>query len=186
MSYKLFSVFLLFLLWGKVENHSSQTGICEQGDTVRINNQVWMTENLAVDTFQNGDTILHAPSLEEWLEAAKKGIPAWCYYNNNPDLGKRFGRLYNWYAASDQRGIAPKGWRVPSSKDIKELLAFLSLSEDSHWIASSLASKEWKWIRATDTYGFRAKPGGLEMFPFMILHRKWIPFITIRKHVLSA
>lgn len=52
-------------------------------DTVIIGKQVWMTRNLNVCVFRNGDTIFQAKTNEEWINAAKNKTPAWCYYNNN-------------------------------------------------------------------------------------------------------
>src|SRR5690349_7105350 len=80
--------------------------------SVKIGNQVWMLENLDVDHFRNGDEIPHASSVEAWVEAGKQGKPAWCYYDNKEENGTRYGKLYNWFAAADPRGLAPEGWRV--------------------------------------------------------------------------
>jgi uncharacterized protein (TIGR02145 family) len=89
---------------------------------VIIGDQVWMTRNLNTDTFQNGDTIFKAETDEEWIEASQKKIPAWCYYENDSRYGLIYGRLYNWYAVKDKRGLAPKGWKIPSYYDWNILL----------------------------------------------------------------
>ena len=54
--------------------------------SVRIGTQEWMTENLNVDEFRNGDPILEAKSESEWKKAGKEGKPAWCYYDNDPEM----------------------------------------------------------------------------------------------------
>lgn len=82
--------------------------------TVKIGNQEWMSKNLDVDCYANGDPIPQVQNPKEW-ENLKTG--AWCYYNNDPENGKIFGKLYNWYAVNDPRGLAPKGWRIPSEDD---------------------------------------------------------------------
>jgi uncharacterized protein (TIGR02145 family) len=84
---------------------------------VRIGYQFWMTENLNVDRFINGDVIPEAKSNEEWTKAGLEKRPTWCYYNNDSANGKKFGRLYNWYAVNDKRGLAPKGWHIPLMED---------------------------------------------------------------------
>lgn len=84
---------------------------------VKIGTQVWQTQNLNVSTFRNGDIIQEAKTLEEWKVAAKNKQPAWCYYNNDEANGSKYGRLYNWYAANDPRGLAPEGWHIPSDKE---------------------------------------------------------------------
>ena len=93
--------------------------------TVKIGAQVWMTKNLDVSAFRNGDPILEAKTNEEWIKAGQNEQPAWCYYNNDPKNWLKFGKLYNWYAVIDSRGIAPEGWRVPSIKDCEILFKSL-------------------------------------------------------------
>ena len=53
-----------------------------------------MAENLATERFRNGDEIIEAKTKEEWMEAARNSIPAWCYYDNDPANGKKYGKLY--------------------------------------------------------------------------------------------
>jgi hypothetical protein len=76
-----------------------------------------MAENLNVSTFRNGDPIPEAKTDEEWKKAGKEGKPAWCYYENDPKNGAKYGKLYNWYAVNDPRGLAPAGWHVPSDAE---------------------------------------------------------------------
>lgn len=74
----------------------------------------WSTKNLDVSTFRNGDAIPEAKTNEEWVKAAEEGTPAWCYYDNDAANGKKYGKLYNFYAVKDERGLAPAGWHIPS------------------------------------------------------------------------
>jgi uncharacterized protein (TIGR02145 family) len=94
---------------------------------ISIGDQVWMLDNLNVDKFRNGDSIPQAKTDEEWENAGINRQPAWCYYDNNPDNGKKYGKLYNWYAVNDSRGLAPKGWHIPSAEDWIVLLDNLSV-----------------------------------------------------------
>jgi len=71
-----------------------------------------MAENLNVDRFLNGDEIPEARTAEEWKRAYDNKQPAWCYYENDPANGAIYGKLYNWYAVNDPRGLAPEGWHV--------------------------------------------------------------------------
>jgi uncharacterized protein (TIGR02145 family) len=82
--------------------------------TINIGSQVWMVKNLDVSTVRNGDPIPQAKTNEEWEKAADNKKPAWCYYNNSITNGAKYGKLYNWYAVSDSRGIAPVGYHVPT------------------------------------------------------------------------
>ena len=85
--------------------------------SVRFGNQLWTTKNLNVDRFRNGAPIPQARTQDEWIKAALDKKPAWCYMNNDPINGAIYGKLYNWYAVDDKRGLAPKGWRIPTTED---------------------------------------------------------------------
>lgn len=93
--------------------------------TVTIGTQVWMKENLNVSTFRNGDPIPEAKTDEEWKAAGDAKQPAWCYYDNDPNNGAKYGKLYNWYAVNDSRGLAPEGWHVPTDQEWTDLIGFL-------------------------------------------------------------
>lgn len=91
-------------------------------DEVKIGDQTWSRKNLNVDHFQNGDKIRQAKNEEEWQLATAKGEPVWCYYMFNEMNEHRFGKLYNLYVLLDKRGIAPKGWHVPSQSEWNKIL----------------------------------------------------------------
>lgn len=83
--------------------------------TVKIGRQVWMANNLDVVVFRNGDTIREASSEADWTSANENKVPAWCRVLSIDN--KSFGKIYNYFALIDKRGIAPEGWRVPTDND---------------------------------------------------------------------
>jgi uncharacterized protein (TIGR02145 family) len=93
--------------------------------TVRIGTQTWASTNLNAGTFRNGDSIPEAITNQDWVTAGESGKPAWCYYNNDPANGPKYGKLYNWYAVNDPRGLAPAGWIIPGDADWSKLMYFL-------------------------------------------------------------
>ena len=97
--------------------------------TVKIGSQVWMAENLNASIFRNGDPIPQAKTDEEWNRAGKNKQPAWCYYNNDPANGAKYGKLYNWYAVNDLRGLAPVGYHIPSDAEWTRLTDYLGGAE---------------------------------------------------------
>jgi uncharacterized protein (TIGR02145 family) len=99
--------------------------------TVKIDKGTWMVDNLNVDHFQNGDLIPEAKTNEEWVKALKNKKPAWCYYNNDPANGEKYGKLYNVYAVVDKRGLAPLGWHIPNYRDWNDLIYFLGKDADT-------------------------------------------------------
>jgi uncharacterized protein (TIGR02145 family) len=126
---------------------------------VKIGKQIWMAENLNVDKFRNGDPIKEAKTEEEWLRAAKNKQPAWCYFENDSVNGKIYGKLYNWFAVNDKRGLAPKGWRVASLEDWEQLNDLLGGDNKA---GQKIKSKSgWKENgNGTNSSGFSALPGG--------------------------
>lgn len=97
--------------------------------TVKIGNQTWMAENLNVSAFRNGDPIPEVRSCEDWNNALNDKQPAWCYYENMVENGTKYGKLYNWFALTDPRGLAPIGWHIPSDQEWEQLGQYLGGSE---------------------------------------------------------
>lgn len=113
-----------------------------------IGNQSWTSQNFSGVTFRNGDTIEESTSKEEWLRAGYRGEPSWCYYKfdkSNSDLG----RLYNYYAVSSDKNLAPTGWRIATFFDYFELVKYLDplisfevFNNDGSLAGGSLKAKE--------------------------------------------
>lgn len=90
---------------------------------VRIGTQVWAATNLQVTHFRNGDPIPEAKSPEDFQRYNREKQAAYfCYTAQTCAEG---GRMYNGYAVIDPRGLAPKGWRIPSRQDWATLIQFL-------------------------------------------------------------
>jgi Fibrobacter succinogenes major domain (Fib_succ_major). len=125
---------------------------------VIIGKQKWMAENLAVNHFRNGDTIPEARSAEEWKMLGAKGKPAWCIEENIPRNGRKYGKLYNWYAVNDPRSLAPEGWHVPSDAEWTQLTDFLGgeIIAAIHMRTSGLTEKG----KGSYESGFYGLPGG--------------------------
>lgn len=87
---------------------------------------IWTGENLDVSRYRNGDTIPEVKDPEAW---SKLSTGAWCYNQNNPGNAKTYGRLYNWYAVNDPRGLAPKGWHVATDAEWSALSGQLGGTE---------------------------------------------------------
>jgi len=93
--------------------------------TVTIGSQTWTAKNLDVATFRNGEIIPEAKTDEEWSAAGRNKQPAWCYYDDDAKNGTKYGKLYNWYAVNDARGLAPAGYHIPTDEEWTVLSTFL-------------------------------------------------------------
>jgi uncharacterized protein (TIGR02145 family) len=137
---------------------------------VRICSQVWSTRNLDVVTYRNGDTIPQVTDPASWGTLT---TGAWCWYDNDPTNGKEYGRLYNWHAVNDPRGLAPIGWRIPTDHDWNVLIKCIDEAADttcSLCVQSPIAGGAMKevgflhWMApntgATNSSGFTALPAG--------------------------
>lgn len=94
-------------------------------NTCKIGIQIWTSENLTLEKFRNGDAIPEARTAEEWKKANDNKQPAWCYYNNDLAIGAKYGKLYNWYAVVDPRGLAPDGYHIPTDEEWTILTNYL-------------------------------------------------------------
>ncbi len=131
-------------------------GVCP----ATICSQVWMAQNLDVSTYRNGDPI---PKVTDPIQWAALTTGAWCWYNNDSaTYAATYGKLYNWFAVNDSRGLAPVGWHVPTDAEWTTLETCLGGASvaggkmketgTSHWYSPNTA--------ATNSSGFAGLPGG--------------------------
>jgi uncharacterized protein (TIGR02145 family) len=125
-------------------------------NSIIINGQEWMTENLKVGKYRNGDAI---PSNLSDLSWSSTTNGACAIYGNETVNNEIFGKLYNWYAVADPRGLCPYGWRVGNDSDWAALENVLGgpsaggkLKSLSFWANPN--------VGATNESGFSALPGG--------------------------
>ncbi|WP_293896008.1 FISUMP domain-containing protein [Flavobacterium sp.] len=126
---------------------------------VTICDQTWTKTNLNVSKYRNGDVIPQVTNPTEWTNLT---TGAWCYHLNNTANGAIYGKLYNWYAVNDPRGLAPVGYHIPSDAEWTTLTTCLGgetvaggkMKETSttHWTSPNTG--------ATNSSGFTGLPGG--------------------------
>jgi uncharacterized protein (TIGR02145 family) len=123
--------------------------------TVIIGTQQWMVENLKVTKYRNGDPIPILP-LNDTI------ILTGSIYNYPVEFdSKSYGRLYNWFAVDDVRGLAPKGWHVPNYDELKKLRDFLGGESVAGGKLKESGTKHWRTPNegASNETGFKALPG---------------------------
>jgi uncharacterized protein (TIGR02145 family) len=139
-----------------VKGETPPLPVCKE---ITIGTQTWTGCNLDVTTYRNGDVI---PQVQDPTEWANLTTGAWCYYNNAIGNNYTYGKLYNWYAVNDPRGLAPEGWHIPSDEEWTTLKDYIGgefvaggkLKEAglTHWNSPN--------IDATNEFCFTALPGG--------------------------
>jgi uncharacterized protein (TIGR02145 family) len=129
--------------------------------TIAIGSQIWMAENLRTTKYRNGDSIPTVTGNTNWKNLTKA---ACCTYENTSDKDKiaTFGRLYNWFAVSDSRNIAPTGWHVATDADWLELSSFLGNENVAGGKLKETTTKHWNSPNtgASNESGFTALPTG--------------------------
>ena len=139
--------------------------------TVLIGDQCWFAENLRNENYANGDAIPAGLSDSEWENTtsgavAVYGEDAGCD-DYSPDIDacdpaqslNEYGRLYNWYAVDDARGLCPSGWHVPTDEEWTVMTAFLG----GEFVAGGQMKTVYGWYNfggGTNSSGFSGLPGG--------------------------
>lgn len=139
------------------------TGVTDiSGNTygsVILNNQEWATKNLSVTKYRNGDVIPQVQNATQW---AALTTGAWCYYSYQTANGTVYGKLYNWYAVNDPRGLAPTGWHIPTNAEWISLIDFLGGSQEAGGLLKEAGTSHWQSpnTNAINSSGITALPGG--------------------------
>jgi uncharacterized protein (TIGR02145 family) len=138
--------------------------------TIVIGPNEWMAENLMTGHYANGDAIYTFTNGGEWDETVNG---AWCWYGNDSAVyACPYGKLYNWYAVNDARGLCPAGWHVPTSSEYASLRDYVDGSANGDDNEAGVALKSTGTIAngngfwedpntgAVNTSGFSMLPGG--------------------------
>ena len=124
--------------------------------SIQIGNQTWTSINLDVTSYRNGDAIPQVQDADTWFNLS---TGAWCYYENNTPNGNTYGKLYNWYAIKDPRGLAPNGYHIPTDAEWTILTTYLG----GESVAGTKMKSTTGWQNngnGSNTSGFAGLPGG--------------------------
>ena len=150
--------------------------------TVAIGGHTWMAENLRVTRYNNEDNIPTGFSNTDWTETTSG---AYAIYNDDDDMLEAYGKLYNWYAVADSRGLCPDGWRLPTNDEWSSFTNYLidnyeytvsnvgNALKDCRQVSSPLGgdcdtNEHPRWNQhfsqhGNDAFGFSVLPGGARM-----------------------
>ena len=151
-------------------------------ETVQIGEQCWFAENLRAENYENSDAIPSNLSDSEWTSTTSGAVAVYgedtgCQ-NFSPDIDacdpsqslEEYGRLYNWHAVDDARGICPSGWHVPTDGEWMTMEMALGMSEEqanlTGWRGTDQGTQmrtTYGWsagVNGTNASGFSGLPGG--------------------------
>lgn len=136
--------------------------------SVTIGTQTWLVENLKTTRYRNGDPIGNVTDGDLWRNLISD---AYCDYNNDSSNAETYGRLYNWFAVDDDRGIAPAGWHVATNEEwitLSTYLAggdYLKGSRESGDQLKESGTLHWaNGNTGNNKSGFTALPGGERVY----------------------
>ena len=139
-------------------------------ETVQIGEQCWFRENLRSENYENGDAIPSSLSDNEWINTVS-GASA--VYDENDYNLEVYGRLYNWYAVDDSRGLCPSGWHVPTDGDWMTMEMALGMSETEANGTGGRGTDQGTQLKSTygwnggsqgtNSSGFSGLPGGFRV-----------------------
>jgi uncharacterized protein (TIGR02145 family) len=140
--------------------------------TVYLGEQCWFAENLRNVNYANGDAIPSNLNDGQWENTSSGAVAvygegsSWCNtYSPDSDACdeswslNECGRLYNWYAVDDARGLCPSGWHVPTDGEWTVLTDHLG----GESVAGGQMKTDYGWYydgNGTNSSGFSGLPGG--------------------------
>ncbi len=128
--------------------------------TVLIGNQCWMAENLNTSKYRNDDIM---PNVSDGTTWSNLTSGAYCWYNNDSATYENiYGKLYNWFALADIRGLCPTGWHGPTDSEWTTMTDYLGGLSVAGGKLKEAGTTHWQSPNtgATNESGFTALPGG--------------------------
>ena len=129
--------------------------------TVTIGSQVWMAENLRTTRYRNGDAV--GTTGPATLSIASESAPKYQWaYAGDENNAVTYGRLYTWYAVTDDRNICPTNWHAPSNDEWSTLVETLGGPNAAVGKLKETGTTHWNSpnSNATNESGFTGLPGG--------------------------
>ena len=140
-------------------------------ETIEIGGQCWFGENLRATMYANGDDIPSTLTDNQWSNANDGATTIYGEEDGcsdySPDIDscdpvvalQEYGRLYNWHAVSDVRGLCPSGWHVPTQTEWQTLIS----GQGGTSSAGEALKSTYGWDysgQGTNASGFSGMPGG--------------------------
>lgn len=160
-NYLFLFIIMIFMANGCDSSHSCADTVTDIDGNIykvtEINSRCWLANNLKTSRYSNGDVIPNVTDDDEWI-TLESG--AWAYYDNDSSFEIPYGKLYNWYAVVDDRGLCPEGWRVPTDEEWTNLKLYLG--DQAGGKLKITGTDYWNYPNqgASNETGFSALPTG--------------------------
>lgn len=153
---------LSFILWLNMPGPMATDIDGNSYNSVKIGNQIWMTENLKVTRYSTGNSIPNVVDDTTWVH-----LTTGAYFDNTT-----YGKLYNWYTVVDSSNLCPSGWHVPTDGEWTSLTNYLGGEDVAGSRLKETGTNHWKTpnIGATNESGFTALPGGSRLASDLFFH----------------
>jgi len=133
-------------------------------NTIRIGNQIWMSENLKTTKYQDGTPLSNTSQVDNatWA-AATESNKYWALVNGTTANTQTYGLVYNQFAVTGStvggaanNNLCPVGWHVPTNDEFSFLNAFLPPFTGTKMKSTTL----WSSGNGTNSSGFNGLPSG--------------------------
>lgn len=140
--------------------------------TVEIGGQCWFAENLRSEQYANSEAILSELDATSWSSVSEGAMATYgeatdCNHDApgfdacDPTLSlPAYGRLYNWYAVTDPRGLCPNGWHVPTDEEWSAVVDLWGGSAEAG-VALKSTQGWFEGGNGTNASGLNGVPGGV-------------------------
>ena len=134
-------------------------------DTIKIGNQIWMSENLKTTKFQDGTPLSNVSQVDNatW-SAATASNKYWALVNGTTANTQTYGLFYNQFAVTGStvggatnNNLCPSGWYVPTSAEFSTLNTFLGANAAIQMKSTTLWASSGN---GTNSSGFNGLPPG--------------------------
>ena len=124
--------------------------------TIILGTQEWMQKNLAVTKYRNGNALVNAINASSWNTTNG----AFGIYGGSDVNNTNYGKLYNWYAVNDSRGLCPTGWHVPTTIEWNAMEDYLGGVSVAGGKLKTIDGWNSPNLGATNESGYTGLPGG--------------------------
>jgi uncharacterized protein (TIGR02145 family) len=131
--------------------------------TIKIGDQLWMSENLRSTHFNDGADIPLTKDDDVWRKMTSAG---YCWYSNDEATYKvPYGAIYNGFTVASGK-LCPAGWHVPVIEEWRALRDFLGDSTKAGGKIKESGTAHWLSPNkgGDNRTGFTALPAGIRYF----------------------